>query len=445
MWRIKENMQLARKIRIYPTEEQVNVIWHLSEMVRVIYNLALADRQQIWHDEKRPVKYLEQQNMLPEFKKNNPEFKVVFSKMYQVILRKLDISYKSTLTKWRSEDYTAELPKFKSYKYIMNLPFNQSGFTIKDGKVTFSHYIKDAVPLTFEIGDIADGLKIKQLEICNDNSYKARGKFYLAITYEKDIDAAYFDNELYFAIDLGIAKIITGVNMQGEFFEFETPRPDKYWNPKINEAKSRRDHCFGGKKGQKHKSKKYLRLAKAVRKMSNKKTHQIKDILHKLSRKVTNKIKANTTIVGDLKVKKMAQPKIKNGEKQKKTKRQRGLNRSTQGLGFLSRFPQFLTYKMDIIGKKVIRIDEKYTSKMCCCCGTIHKEQELKDREMICDCGNHIDRDRNSAINIMIRFLSQYAPDSLSTFVGNLRHKGIYIISDRLHEELRFLGIKAND
>ena len=28
-------------------------------------------------------------------------------------------------------------------------------------------------------------------------------------------------------------------------------------------------------------------------------------------------------------------------------------------------------------------------------------------RVMICDCGNNIDRDRNSSINIMLRFLSQ--------------------------------------
>jgi putative transposase len=438
-------MQLARKIRIYPTKEQESVLWHLSEMVRLLYNLALADRQQIWHDEKRPVKYLEQQNMLPEFKENNPEFKVVYSKVYQTMLRKIETSYRSTLTKWRNGDYTAELPKFKSYKYILNLPFNQSGFTIEDGKVTFSHYIKDVVPLTFEIGDIADGLKIKQLEICNDNPYKARGKFYLAVTYEKDIDAVYFDNGLYFAIDLGITKIITGVNMQGDFFEVETPRPDEYWNPKIDAAKSRRDHCFGGKKGQKHKSHKYLRLAKAVKTMSRKKKHQIKDFQHKLSRTVTDKTEANTTILGDLKVKKMAQPKIKNGEKQKKTKQKKGLNRSTQGLGNLSRFPQLLTYKMELVGKKIIRVDEKYTSKMCCCCGKIFREQELGDRDMICACGNYLDRDRNSAINIMIRFLTGNAPDSLSTFVGNLRHKGIYIISDRLHEELRFLGIKAND
>jgi putative transposase len=420
-------MQMARKIRIYPTEEQVDVLWNLSEKVRFLYNLALADRKQAWSNEKRSVKYTEQQNKLPDFKNRNPEFKVVYSKVYQGILKKLDGSYKSFFALRKNGDIKAKPPNFKGHKYIMTLPFNQSGFQIKDGKVTFSHTYND-VPLTFDIGDITNGLKIKQLEISNDNPYKARGKFYTTITYDKDIETAYYDNGLYQAIDLGITKIVTAVNTQGEFFEVKTPRPDKYWNRKIDTAKSRRDRCLGGEKGPK-KSKRYLRVAKAVTTMSNKKANQIKDFQHKLSRKMIDNTKANTIIVGDLDVKQMAKLKVKNGKKQRKTKQKRGLNRSTQGLGNMSRFPQLLTYKAELAGKKVIRVDEKYTSKMCCCCGKIHT-MELKDREMVCDCGNNIDRDRNSAINIMLRYLSQNALwTGYQQFVDNLRY---YRLSDRI-------------
>jgi len=265
-------MQLTKVQRIYPTEEQVDVLWKISEKLRLLYNLALNDRQQVWCTEKRSVRYIEQANKLPEFKELNPEFKVVYSKIYQVILKKLDSAYSSTITKWKKGDCTAELPKFKSHKYIMTIPYNQSGFALENGTVTFSHKVND-VPLTFDIGDVADRLKIKQLEICNDNPYKARGKFYIAITYEKDIEAAYYDNGLYHAIDLGITKIVTAVNIEGKFFEVKTPRPDQYWNPKIDTAKSRRDLCVGGKKGQK-KSKRYLRIAEAVTKMSRKKANQ---------------------------------------------------------------------------------------------------------------------------------------------------------------------------
>jgi putative transposase len=438
-------MQMAKKIRIYPTEEQKDVLWNISEMCRIVYNFALADKQQVWSTEKRPVRYVEQANLLPDFKERNPEFKVVYSKVYQVILSKLDISYKSTLTKWKKGDYKAKLPKFKSRKYIMNLPFNQSGFTIKDGKITFSHYIKDAVPLTFDIGNLLDGLKIKQVEISNDNPYKARGKFYITVTYDEDILIPFVDNGKIDAIDIGITKAITSVNTNGEFTEVKTSRPDKYWNPKIDKAKSRRDNCLGGKKGQK-KSNKYLRIAQAVRKMSNKKTHQINDFLHKLTTGWVNDSTSNTFLVGALNVPQMAQPKIKNGKKQKKTKRQRGLNRSTQGLGNLSKLAQLLTYKSVRKGKQTIRVDEKYTSRMCSCCGKIHEEQELKDRVMLCDCGNVLDRDRNSAINIMVRYFAQNALwTGYQQFVGNLQHKGIAIYSTGFLMELRFLESKPSD
>ena len=152
--------------------------------------------------------------------------------------------------------------------------------------------------------------------------------------------------------------------------------------------------------------------------MSRKKANQIKDFQHKLSRKIVENTTANTIIVGDLNVQQMAQPKIKNGKKQKKNK---GLNRSTQGLGNLSRFPQLLTYKAELLGKKLIRVDEKNTSRTCCCCGKQHDMPEWK-RVMDCDCGNVIDRDRNSAINIMVRYLSLNALwTGLKQFADNLR------------------------
>jgi putative transposase len=82
--------------------------------------------------------------------------------------------------------------------------------------------------------------------------------------------------------------------------------------------------------------------------------------------------KANTIIVGDLSVQQIAQPKVKDGKKEKKTEQKKGQNRFTQGLENLGRFVQFLTYKANLVGKSVIRIDEKHTTKKCCYCGKLH-------------------------------------------------------------------------
>jgi putative transposase len=93
--------------------------------------------------------------------------------------------------------------------------------------------------------------------------------------------------------------------------------------------------------------------------------------------------------------------------KRKKTKQKKGQNRSTQGLGNLGRFIQFLTYKAKLVGKSVI-ILIKTTTKKYCYCRKLY-DRPSWNRVMIYDCGNNIYRDRNNSINIMLRFLTQNA------------------------------------
>ena len=61
-------MQLAKKIQIYPTEEQINVRWELFNKSKIVYNFALADRKDAYDKEMRSVKNAEEQNKLPDFK-----------------------------------------------------------------------------------------------------------------------------------------------------------------------------------------------------------------------------------------------------------------------------------------------------------------------------------------------------------------------------------------
>ncbi|MCG2717556.1 MAG: transposase, partial [Nanoarchaeota archaeon] len=94
----------------------------------------------------------------------------------------------------------------------------------------------------------------------------------------------------------------------------------------------------------------------------------------------------------------------------------------------ISRFVRFLTYKAKLKGKRVIEIDESYTTKKCCCCGN-EKEMPLYKRVYKCDCGNVIDRDENSAVNILLRYLSTNGLwTAYQQFIGNLRQTGLTII-----------------
>jgi putative transposase len=98
--------------------------------------------------------------------------------------------------------------------------------------------------------------------------------------------------------------------------------------------------------------------------------------------------------------------KKKNTGDARRNKANKTLNHSLQNTGSMGRFVEFLTYKAKQQGKRIIRIDESFTSQKCAKCGKKRK-RSLSERVIMCDCGHRLDRDLNSAINIMAKFLLQ--------------------------------------
>ena len=397
-------MKLTQKIRIFPTLAQEEVLWKLSEKCRLIYNFALAERRDAYRHGIKGVNYRKQQNDLPLIKKHYPEYNWVYSKVLQYALRSLAADYESFFALRKNGHTDACPPRFKGKNYFTTMVYNQSGFKIEPGKITFSHKYHD-IPLTFIIPDkfSFDDTQVKQVAI---SAYRSR--YFVTITYELE-KPPYMDSGRYQAIDLGITHIVTAVNSQGKFLVVKNQRPDKNWNPKIAEVQSRKDKC-------KKFSNRWKLLNKIKHNYERKRDNQTCDFQHKLSKKLVENTKANTLIVGELEVKYMAQsnkvPKPMGA----------GLNRATQNSGSLGRFVQFLTYKSKRVGKRTIEIDERKSTKACWMCGKLHSMPIWK-RIMSCDCGNVIQRDKNSAIVLMKRYLSQNAKwTGYRVFLDNLRH-----------------------
>lgn len=77
------------------------------------------------------------------------------------------------------------------------------------------------------------------------------------------------------------------------------------------------------------------------------------------------------------------------------------LGKSTMDNGF-GMFRTRLEQKMYMRGKVVVKIDKWFpSSKMCRFCRVVNSELKLSDREWNCDCGAHLLRDENAAINIL--------------------------------------------
>jgi len=154
-------MQLTQKIRIFPTPEQEQVLWVLSEKCRLIYNFALTGRIDAWKKGIN-INYTKQQNDLPRIKEQYPEYKWVYSKVLQMTLKTLDADYKSFYSLWKKGDKKAKPPKFKGKNHFTTMVYNQSGFKIENGKISLSHFYNNislgfTIPEKFKFGKVYQG------------------------------------------------------------------------------------------------------------------------------------------------------------------------------------------------------------------------------------------------------------------------------------------------
>ncbi|QXM07003.1 helix-turn-helix domain-containing protein [Crassaminicella indica] len=59
----------AYKFRIYPNKNQIEIIEKTFGCSRFVYNYFLNQRNEVYKNEKRCMKYTQQQNQLPSMKK----------------------------------------------------------------------------------------------------------------------------------------------------------------------------------------------------------------------------------------------------------------------------------------------------------------------------------------------------------------------------------------
>jgi putative transposase len=90
--------------------------------------------------------------------------------------------------------------------------------------------------------------------------------------------------------------------------------------------------------------------------------------------------------------------------------RNRQLNRSVYNDWGIYGFTQMLIYKCLLYGKELVFLDERNTSKMCSGCGNL-QAMPLYKRTYVCTaCGLVMDRDENSAHNILSWYFARLGP-----------------------------------
>jgi len=352
---------IAYKMRLYPNKEQKEKLEFTLTMCRNAYNEMLGELQEQLIIDRNMI-----QGMLPDMKIIDERYKQIYSKTLQYECYRL-FSNLSALSSLKKKRHKIGRLRFKGKDWFKTFNYNQSGFKLrrvfkKNGRLELSKIGDVKIKLHREV----EG-KIKQITV-----KKSVDKWYATIITDGERKTECGKKEL--GIDLGINHFIVD------------SENNKVEHPKILEKHSKnlkdKQRKLSKKKKGSHNRRK---VRKEVAVLHQKITNYRDDFLHKTS---TDYIKKSKLLVLEkLNIKKMMQQKYFNAR-----------NMADASWG---RFVQFLTYKAESAGCKLVQVNPRNTTKTCSKCGNI-QDMKLWDRTYKCsNCDLEIDRDYNAAINIL--------------------------------------------
>jgi putative transposase len=130
---------------------------------------------------------------------------------------------------------------------------------------------------------------------------------------------------------------------------------------------------------------------KRLKAMSGKEKRFTQDVNHRIAKELVSLDHVKTYVLEDLKG-------IRNKDRGKKQ------NKRLSSWPF-HQLAFFLTYKAQSLGKEVVYVNARYTSKKCSCCKVIQKENRKKSKYHCRHCNFQLHADWNAAINIKDNYI----------------------------------------
>ncbi len=382
-------MLLCKKIKLHVTEPDAATLEFMQSKCRGVYNwwvMKLRDGEK-WPGWRIAKKTLQAS------KRHDPELKQVYGKVLHEVYFRLGAAMDAFFRRVHNGDKPG-FPRVRPRHCFFTLIYPAMYIQI-EGKTVMvptggggKHGPKQFPTIQAELTEVPpEGFR--EVAISRDG----RGDYYASFSYRIKEDEQQPGEVV--AFDLGIKRLATGVNEQERFYSIGGFKGGQWYNRQLDKIRSKRDKC-------KKKSRRYLHLSNVYKRVAQKKRNKQRDSLHKASHLIAHTLVERTVVIGDLSQRQMVMK-----EHQEKNKYR---NRAVFNDWGLSTFTEMLTYKCHRYGKELVFLDERNTSKACSGCGHLQAMPLWKRTYCCTNCGLVMDRDENSAVNILTRFLAQRGP-----------------------------------
>ena len=379
---------LSKKIKLEVSEHDAATLEFMQGKCRGLYNWWVMRLRA-----GEPWSFADAKKSLQASKQHDPELRQVYGKLLHEVYYRLDGAMSAFFRRVKAGE-TPGFPRVRPRHSFFTLCYPACYLKIEGNSLTLptggggKHGPKKFPNIVATLTETPpEGFR--EVAISRD----ARGNYFASFSYRTQ-EAEQQPGDVV-AFDLGIKTLAIGVNEQGRVYTVGGFKGSRWYNRQLDKLRSKRDRC-------KKKSRRYIHLSKVYQRVSEKKRNKRQDSHHKASHLIAHTLVERTVVVGDLSQRQMVT--------KEHVERNKHQNRAVFNDWGLYGFVQMLVYKCVLSGKALVFLDERYTSKECSCCGH-WQDMPLWKRVYHCStCGLVMDRDENSAHNILQRYLARLGP-----------------------------------
>ena len=358
--------------RIYPSKSQKRLLALFFGHCRFVWNYFLELKKAEYQKNKKSPGYLECSQKLTEIKKEEKYFWLnqISSISLQQSLKRLNLAFQ------RFFKNQSSYPNFKRKHFKQSFRLTKNGFKLENSKLYIAKS-KSPIKVRWSKPLPSDPSSIT---ITKDSA----GRYFVSFVCEEEF-VKLPENNHKIGIDLGLNNWLADSNSKTIARIDYTKKYAlilRYWQKKFKF--NRKKHKKGAvlKKGSRKFAKIKLKIAKICAKITDSRSNRI----HQETFKIINE--NQVIVLESLQIKNMIQ----------NQKLSKAIADASWG-----EVVRQLIYKAQRKGRKVICIDQWFTSsKMCSQCHYIYQDLSLKDRTWQCPhCQTAHDRDINAAKNIL--------------------------------------------